>query len=42
MSDIKRLANRYFDSKSIELFELWMKTTTGKDLYYGNGIRIKK
>lgn len=40
--DIKRLANRFFDSKSIELFELWMKTTTGKDLYYGNGIRIKK
>lgn len=40
INDIRRLANKYFDSKNIAVFELWMKTTTGKELYYGNGIRI--
>ncbi|MBI1838413.1 MAG: class I SAM-dependent methyltransferase [Flavobacteriia bacterium] len=38
--DIQRLASKHFDSQKIHVFELWMKTTTGKELYYGNGIRI--
>lgn len=39
--DIDRLSQRYFPKSSIQLFELWMKTTTGKELYYGNGIRVQ-
>ena len=39
--DIDRLSQRYFQKSSIQLFELWMKTTTGKELYYGNGIRVE-
>lgn len=39
--DIDRLSQRYFQKSSIQLFELWMKTTTGKELYYGNGIRVQ-
>ncbi len=39
--DIDRLSQRYFPKSSIQLFELWMKTTTGKELYYGNGIRVE-
>jgi 23S rRNA (cytosine1962-C5)-methyltransferase len=40
INTIKSLANRYFKHKSIEVSELWMQTTTGKDLYYGNLLRV--
>lgn len=39
-TDLDKLANRYFKVNKIQIFELWMKTSFGKDLYYGNGIRI--
>lgn len=37
---IKELAKKYFPSKNCEVKELWMKTTSGKDLYYGNLLRV--
>jgi 23S rRNA (cytosine1962-C5)-methyltransferase len=40
INTIKSLANRYFKHKSIEVSELWMQTTTGKDLYFGNLLRV--
>jgi hypothetical protein len=30
----------YFVGRSFEVNELWMKTTTGKDLYFGNVLRV--
>lgn len=38
---IKELAELYFVGRLIELGELWMKTTTGKELYYGNLLRVQ-
>lgn len=40
ISMIHSLAEMYFPHKSKEVKELWMKTQTGKDLYYGNLLRI--
>ena len=40
LQDIQQLANKHFDKSKIEVKELWMKSTTGKDLYYGNLLRI--
>ena len=40
IKDIKRLASKHFDPKRTEIKELWMKTTTGKELYYGNLLRV--
>lgn len=37
---ISWLAEMYCEGRQIEVKELWMKTTTGKDLYYGNLLRI--
>lgn len=37
---IKSLAEMYSPYRTFEVNELWMKTTTGKDLYYGNLLRI--
>lgn len=37
---IQSLAEMYFPNRSFEVKELWMKTTTGKDLYYGNLLRV--
>jgi 23S rRNA (cytosine1962-C5)-methyltransferase len=37
---IQSLAEMYFIGRSFELNELWMKTTTGKDLYFGNILRV--
>lgn len=37
---LERLAKRYFGKRSYEVTELWMKTTTGKELYYGNLLRV--
>lgn len=38
---IKELSSLYFSGRSIELGELWMKTTTGKELFYGNLLRVR-
>lgn len=40
LTDLKQLARTYFSSKQTEVGELWMKSTTNKDLYYGNVLRV--
>lgn len=37
---IKTLAEMYFPTKTFEVKELWMKTTSGKDMYFGNLLRV--
>ena len=37
---VQKLAKRYFGNREFEIKELWMKTTTGKDLFYGNLLRV--
>ena len=37
---IGSLANKYFSKRYFELEELWMKTTTGKELFFGNLLRV--
>ena len=37
---IERLAYRIFKKRNFEVKELWMKTTTGKELFYGNLLRV--
>lgn len=37
---MENLAHRYFKNRKFEVVELWMKTSTGKDLYYGNLLRV--
>jgi 23S rRNA (cytosine1962-C5)-methyltransferase len=39
---LTELSELYFESMQTELSELWMKTTTGKELYFGNLLRVKK
>jgi 23S rRNA (cytosine1962-C5)-methyltransferase len=38
---IGSLAKRYFPDRICDVKELWMKTTTGKDLYFGNLLRVQ-
>jgi len=42
LKDLQRIGSRYFEAKQLETFELWGKTKTGRDLYYGNLLRAKK
>jgi len=37
---LKKLASVHFPKRKVEVQELWMKTTTGKNLYYGNVLRV--
>ncbi|MBL1279431.1 MAG: class I SAM-dependent methyltransferase [Fluviicola sp.] len=37
---LERKANYYFANRHFEVKELWMKTSTGKELYYGNLLRV--
>ena len=37
---IRSLAELYFSHRNFEVKELWMKTTTGKDLFFGNLLRV--
>lgn len=37
---LTRLAHQYFRPTNCAVHELWMKTTTGKELYYGNLLRV--
>lgn len=39
---LEELTNLYFSDKETNLGELWMQTTTGKDLYFGNLLRVTK
>ena len=39
---IKQLAHQYFSGSQCEVKELWMQTLAGKDLYYGNVLRVVK
>ncbi len=39
---IMSLSEMYFPDRKVEVKELWMKTTTGKDLYYGNLLRVQE
>ena len=41
LKSIERIAHRVFKKRTFEVKELWMKTTTGKELYYGNLLRVK-
>ncbi len=40
ISMLQMLAEMYFEKRNVEVKELWMKTTTGKDLYFGNLLRV--
>ncbi len=40
LKEIQELAQKYFPARELELTELWMKSTTGKELYYGNLLRV--
>ncbi len=40
--DLRNAAGRYFDLNKLSVNELWMKTKTGKDLFYGNVLKVVK
>jgi 23S rRNA (cytosine1962-C5)-methyltransferase len=40
IKEIQQLANKHFTNSKTEVKELWMKTSTGKELYYGNLLRV--
>lgn len=42
LAQLKSKARFYFRNRTVEVKELWMKTTTGKELYYGNVLRVLK
>ena len=42
INTIRHIAKFHFTNRSFEVNELWMKTTTGKELYYGNLLRVWK
>ena len=37
---IRELSTRYFADRRIEAKELWMRTSTGKELFFGNLLRV--
>jgi 23S rRNA (cytosine1962-C5)-methyltransferase len=39
---LKDLIPLYFHNDNVNVSELWMKTTTNKDLYFGNLVRVEK
>lgn len=42
LKHLETIAKRYFDETEISLTELWMKTKTGKELFYGNVLKVQK
>lgn len=42
LAEIKQLAHQYFKPENSLCAELWMQTSTGKNLYYGNVLRVIK
>ena len=42
LEDLKHLVEHYFfKARQVEVGELWARTTTGKELYYGNLLRVE-
>lgn len=41
LKDLQRAASRYFPADKTTVSELWVKTKTGKDLFYGNLLKVK-
>lgn len=39
---LKELSELYFQQNQVQVSELWMKTTQGNDLYFGNLLRVEK
>ena len=37
---IRELSTRYFPDRRVEAKELWMRTSTGKELFFGNLLRV--
>lgn len=42
LQDVVRETTKFFDKRNIEANELWGKTKFGKELFYGNLVRVKK
>ena len=42
LQDVVRETTKFFDKRNIEANELWGKTKLGKELFYGNLVRLKK
>jgi len=42
LQDVVRETTKYFDKRNIEANELWGKTKLGKELFYGNLVRVRK
>lgn len=40
IEELTELGNLYFSEHTVEVNELWMKTTTGKEMYFGNLMRV--
>lgn len=40
LQDLKEKSGRYFAGRGFEIFELWMTAASGKELYYGNVLRV--
>lgn len=41
ISELKRLSRSIFPASKLNINELWMRSTTGKELYYGNLLRVE-
>ncbi len=41
IEELNSLAQLYFSEQTFEVKELWMKTTSGKEMYFGNLLRVK-
>jgi 23S rRNA (cytosine1962-C5)-methyltransferase len=42
LQDVVRETTKFFDKRNIEANELWGKTKLGKELFYGNLVRVRK
>lgn len=42
LQDVVRETTKFFDKRNMEANELWGKTKFGKELFYGNLLRVKK
>lgn len=42
LKKLEKIAASFFDPMDMTLTELWMKTKTGKDLFYGNVLKVQK
>lgn len=42
LADLAKSAEQYFSAHQVEIKQLWMRTKTGKELFYGNLLRVIK